>query len=356
MNSELVLHSKSRWSNQQGRKVIAVKAIQNQDEAVLMSLLEAYLRVKSLKKNAISPKTVLRYKQALKIFLEFVWHPNQNINILQVDEDALDQFMQWLSTPDPAKKTRSIKANLDRQYYSRSAIDLVVVSIKTFFKALEWTDAMTQNPTLDLRSPNIPREEHQPVLYSDQIQELKNLAPNHDPVLAARDAAILELGLSTMLRANEIVALDLQDVDLNNKMIKVLGKGSKTRFLPLTASPLLCLKTWLMVRSSLVTNDSTSALFLSASRRNKGSRIAYPGVYAVIRAAFVQLEMRQPGLKLGGMHTLRRSGATRFHRKNKDIAVLAGQLGHASFNTTQRYVKLDLSALRDALEAVEEDG
>ena len=355
MNSELVLHTKSRWSNQQGRKVLAVKAIQEKDEPTLMSLLEAYLRVKSRKKNAISPKTVVRYKHALKPFLDFVWQPGQNINILQVDDDALDQFMEWLSTPDPAKKDRSIKPNLARQYYSRSAIDLIVVAIKTFFKALEWVNAMMANPTLDLRSPNIPREEHQPVLHLAQIQELKDLAPNSDPILAARDAAILELGLSTMLRANEIVALDLQDVDLHNKTIKVMGKGSKTRFLPLTASPLLCLKKWLALRSSLVTNHSTSALFLSASRRNKGSRIAYPGVYAVIRAVFVQLEVQQPGLRLGGMHTLRRSGATRFHRKNKDIAVLAGQLGHASFNTTQRYVKLDLSVLRDALEAVEDE-
>lgn len=352
---EIALHSQSLWSNQQGRKVIAVKAIQQQDEQTLMSLLEAYLRVKSRKQNAISPKTVLRYKHALKPFLEFVWHSGQIVNILQVDDHTLDQFMAVISSPDPAKKDRSIKPNLARQYYSRSAIDLIVVAIKTFFKALEWVNAMSHNPTKDLRSPNIPREEHQPVLHSAQIHDLKNQIPNLDPVLAARDAAIIELGLSTMLRANEIVALDIQDLDLHNKVIKVMGKGSKTRYLPLTSSPLQCLKIWLNLRSSLVTNQSTSALFLSASRRNKGSRIAYPGVYAVIRAAFVQLEVQMPGLKLGGMHTLRRSGATRFHRKNKDIAVLAGQLGHASFNTTQRYVKLDLSVLRDALEAVEDE-
>jgi site-specific recombinase XerD len=53
------------------------------------------------------------------------------------------------------------------------------------------------------------------------------------------------------------------------------------------------------------------------------------------------------------MHTLRRSGATRFHARNRDLAVLAGQLGHASLTTTQRYVKLELSALRAALEKVE---
>ncbi len=181
MNLELVVHTRSRWSNQQGRKIIAVKAIQEKDELTLMSLLEAYLRVKSRKKNAISPKTVVRYKHALKPFLDFVWQPGQNFNILQIDEDALDQFMEWLSTSDPAKKDRSIKPNLVRQYYSRSAIDLIVVAIKTFFKALEWVNAMSTNPTLDLRSPNIPREEHQPVLYQDQIQELKELPPNSEP-------------------------------------------------------------------------------------------------------------------------------------------------------------------------------
>ena len=303
---------------------------------MLLSLLEEYLKVRSRKKKAISPTTVMRYKHALKPFFDYIWQPGQRSSILQADENTFDQFMAHISMPDPAKKNRNIKPNQDRQYYSRNSIDLIVVAVKTFFKALVWVNALSKNLTEDLHSPNIPREERQPVLQAEQLQSLKQLESHPDPVLAARDAAILELGLSTMLRANEIVALDIEDLDLQNRIITVLGKGGKTRVLPLTKTPLNGLNKWLEFRSSLMTEHSNSALFLSASRRNRGSRIAYRGVYEVIRTLFQQLEDGQPGLRLGGLHTLRRSGATRFHRQVRDIAVLAGQLGHASFNTTQR--------------------
>lgn len=108
------------------------------------------------------------------------------------------------------------------------------------------------------------------------------------------------------------------------------------------------------MRGELVTRRSASALFLSASHRNRGARIGYGGVYASLRTAFTHLEVGQDGMHLGGMHTLRRSGATRFHARNRDLLTLARLLGHASLTTTQRYVRLELSALREALEAVEE--
>ena len=141
MTSNLVLHPKSRWFNPHGRKAIAVRAIQNQDEVMLLSLLEEYLKVRSRKKKAISPTTVMRYKHALKPFFDYIWQPGQRSSILQADENTFDQFMAHISMPDPAKKNRNIKPNQDRQYYSRNSIDLIVVAVKTFFKALVWVNA-----------------------------------------------------------------------------------------------------------------------------------------------------------------------------------------------------------------------
>ena len=349
MNLELQLHEKSRWSSAGNRKVNAARAIQDRDEVALFGLLEAYLRARSKKRAAISPRTVLRYTHALKHFFDFTWQPGSTINLLQIDEPALEAFLERLSERDPAALIGT-----GRRVLSRSAIDLCVVATKALFRALVWTGVLTRDPTTDLRSPDVARSERQPVLASEQIDALKALEPHRDPVIAARDAAMLELGLSTMLRADEIVRLDVQDVDLIHGVVQVLGKGNKLRSLPLTRAPREAVECWLAVRGELVTRRSASALILSASRRNRGARIGYGGVYATLRTAFAHLELGQDGMHLGGMHTLRRSGATRFHARNRDLLTLARLLGHASLTTTQRYVRLELSTLREALEAVEE--
>jgi integrase/recombinase XerC len=343
MTHDLVLHQKSRFSSP-NRKLNAVKAIQDRDELALFALLEAYLRARSRKRAAISPKTVVRYQHALKTFFDFAWQPDRTLHLLQVQETDLEAFVETLTDRH---------AGTGKSALSRNTIDVTLIALKTLYKALVWSGATSRNPTDALPSLTLPKAERQPVLQPDQLRTLNTFETTTDPVLQRRNAAILELGLSTMLRANEIVALNLEDLDLQHGVIQVMGKGGKPRTLPLTSAPLEALRAWLEVRPQLISRRSSSALFLSASRRNRGQRIAYGGVYTVVRGVFATLEAGREGMKLGGMHTLRRSGATRFHARNRDIAVLAAQLGHASLTTTQRYIKLDLSALRNALEAVE---
>jgi integrase/recombinase XerC len=339
MTQSLVLHSKSRYSSP-NRKLNAVRAVHDRDEIGLFALLEAYLRARSRKRAAISPRTVQRYQHALKTFFDFAWQPGYTVHLLQLEESDLERFVETLTERADGKAQRS-----------RNTIELTLIAVKTLYKALIWAGATNRNPTETLPAIALPRAERQPVLHRAQIQTLQTLETSADPVIHARNAAMLELGLSTMLRADEIVRLNLEDVDLQHGVIQVLGKGGKPRTLPLTNTPLEAVRRWMALREVLVTRRSGAALFLSASRRNRGQRIAYGGVYTVVRAVFARLETEQGSL--GGMHTLRRSGATRFHARNRDLAVLAGQLGHASLTTTQRYVKLELSALRAALEKVE---
>ena len=351
----MVLHQKSRWTNPGSRRLNAVRATQNHDELTLADLLETYLRLKSRKQSAISPRTLVRYGHALKPLYDYLWQAERSVNLLQADAAILEAFVSQLAQPDANRSSRRQGNTPAQRNLSRNSIDLVVVATKALFKALKWAGAITQDPSAELRPPNLPRAEHQPVLQKSQLETLHAVTPHENPAIAARDAAMLELGLSTLLRPDEIVNLDLQDLDLGSGVVSVVGKGDKPRVLPLTQTPLSCLITWLEWRPRLEGSKGSSALFLSASSRNLGGRISYHGAYRAIRRAFEVLEAEQNGLRLAGMHTLRRSGATRFYRLNKDLALLAWQLGHVSLTTTRRYVKLDLSVLRAALETVESE-
>jgi integrase/recombinase XerC len=350
MAKDLVLHEQSRWRNPSSRKLNAARAAQQRDEVSLGSLLEAYLKLKSRKRASISARTLLRYKHALKPLFDYLWQPEHTTNLLQVDAVVLEGFVTHLSQPQVQRE----RHKSGQRVYSRNSIDLIIIATRALFKALLWSGAMTRDPTDELRSPNLPRVERQPVLPPERLTEFRALPLNTDPVIAARDGAIFELGLSAMLRSDEIVGLNLEDFDASSGVLKVQGKGGKLRYVPLSKTPLEALRGWLEVRSKLQGSRDSNALFLSASRRNPGGRMSYHGVYGVIRGAFRQLEAQYAGLKLGGLHTLRRSGATRFHRKHKDLVMLADQLGHASLETTRRYVKLDLNERRRALEAVDE--
>ena len=123
-----------------------------------------------------------------------------------------------------------------RRVLARSAIDLCVVATKAPF-AHSFGRVITRDPTADLRPPDAARSERQPVLAGEQIDALKALEPHRDPVIAARDVAILELGLSTMLRADEIVRSNMQDANLTHGVVQVLSKGKKVRSLQLNRAP-----------------------------------------------------------------------------------------------------------------------
>ena len=229
-----------------------------------------------------------------------------------------------------------------------------LVALKWLFRALVWCSAIKTDPSLDIKAPHIPSNPKRPVMRPVDLEKFKTLQPHPNPKIATRDAAILELGIAAMLRANEIVGLNVSDINLSTATLRVRhGKGNKKRDVPLTGEPFAKIRAWLEVRPSFVTNRQTEALFLSHSDRNRGGRIGYDGIYNMLRVRFAQME--KPGeAGFGGMHTLRRTGATKFHAANHDLALLQRVLGHENLQTTSIYVALDDAAVRRAMERTAE--
>ena len=158
-----------------------------------------------------------------------------------------------------------------------------------------------------------------------------------------------------MLRRAEIVGLNLEDVQLGQKRIRVRGKGGKVRLVPLSPTPVSSLRAWLTHRQAMVAVGE-QAVFVSAHRGHRGQRIGYSSLYWMLQGrlkAGAVLEDGEPVIVQGGLHMLRRSGATRHYAKNKDLLTLQLVLGHADISTTGIYPQLDDSRVRESLENVD---
>lgn len=210
-----------------------------------------------------------------------------------------------------------------------------------FYTYLMRDHGLADNPCIGLRAPKSPKTLPQ-ALSPDEATRMVDLPT--DTTAAIRDKAIFELFYSSGLRLAELVDLDLEPMraDIAAGEVRVTGKGSKTRIVPLGRFAIIALKAWLVMRDQLARADET-ALFVG----QRGSRIS-PRV--------VQLRMKQWGIKQGitsnvHPHLLRHSFATHVLQSSGDLRAVQEMLGHASISTTQVYTHLDFQYLSKIYDA-----
>ncbi len=210
-----------------------------------------------------------------------------------------------------------------------------------FFSYLIRDHGLADNPCAGLRAPKAAKTLPQ-ALSPDEAARMVDLPA--DTVEAIRDKAMFELFYSSGLRLAELVGLDLEPMraDIDSAEVRVTGKGSKTRIVPLGRFAIAALQAWLAVRDRLASPGET-ALFVG----QRGSRIS-PRV--------VQLRMKQWGVKQGisssvHPHLLRHSFATHVLQSSGDLRAVQEMLGHASISTTQVYTHLDFQYLSKIYDA-----
>jgi len=207
---------------------------------------------------------------------------------------------------------------------------------RSFFNYLARQDQISANPCLGLRPPK--GEKHLPnTLSVDQLAKL--LLPlavdAEEPVWMCRDLAMFELMYSSGLRRAELIALDLGQVDPGEGEVRVTGKGSKTRIVPVGKRALVALQAWLAVREEVAKN--TPALFVGV----RGARISATMLTHALKA----LAVRQGVSAHVHPHALRHSFASHVLQSSGDLRAVQEMLGHASLSTTQVYTHLDFQYL-----------
>jgi integrase/recombinase XerC len=228
---------------------------------------------------------------------------------------------------------RTFAAREHRDGLGPRSVQRRLSAVRGFFNYLIREKALRANPAVEIRAPKAAKRLPK-TLDVDQVASL--LARKPTDALSRRDLAMLELLYSSGLRLSELAGLDVADLDLADRTVRVLGKGSKTRVLPVGAKAVQALRAWLGDRRQLA-KDGTGALFVGRDGRRLGQRAIQRRIGRWAAASDLNVPVHP--------HLLRHSFATHLLESSRDLRGVQELLGHADISTTQVYTHLDFQHL-----------
>ena len=283
-----------------------------------MEQLREFLDYIRLNRNA-SAHTVAAYESDLSQFVAFAGDYTGKHGALQPKHLDLDTI-------------RGFVGALHRHKQSRATVARKVSAVRAFFRYLRREGLVEDDPAALVVAPK--REQKVPAHLSvDEMSQLLE-TPDGSTPLGRRDRAILELFYASGIRLSELVALDLEDVDLPGRMVRVMGKGRKERIVPFNQKAAGALRAWLKDRVSLTKGD---ALFVNA----RGGRLTGRSVQRLV-ARYVSSCSTRFGIS---PHALRHSFATHLLQAGADLRAIQELLGHVRLSTTQRYTHVNVAQL-----------
>jgi integrase/recombinase XerC len=268
----------------------------------------------------VSVNTIAAYRDDLESFIGFLCN-----NYLTQARDQLD-----LGRVDHLA-VRSYLAHLSRRKLSRATVARHLSALRTFFKYLVREGAVEANPARTVSTPK--REKHLPAVLQTSDVALLLEQPDTSTTLGIRDAAWLEVLYASGLRISELTGIEIDDLELRSRLVKVRGKGSKERIVPFGTKAEAALRAWLAVRGELVRDPDEQSVFVNY----RGKKITTRSV----RRLF-DTYLRKASIRAGiSPHTLRHSFATHLLNAGADLRGIQELLGHASLSTTQKYTHLN---------------
>ncbi|MHC2995369.1 MAG: tyrosine recombinase XerC [Candidatus Atribacteria bacterium] len=274
-----------------------------------------------------SNNTIISYKNDLTQFFNFVKNYKllKKTNIKYINHEIMRKYIVYLKENE----------------YSRRSISRKVSSARSFFKFIHKEGIINVNPTLNLITPKINKKLPY-FLYSQEVNKLIEAPPNKT-LFGIRDRAILEVLYGTGIRVGELINLNIRDIDFNEKIIRVFGKGSKERILPLGNPSIRAIQEYLennnlFNKNKFIKMNDKDALFLNRF----GGRLTARSIRRIITKY-----MKMAGLnKKLSPHVLRHSFATHLLGGGADLRSVQELLGHKSLSTTQIYTHITKERLK----------
>jgi integrase/recombinase XerC len=318
-------------------------------------------------------------KAALAEFLEHLrLNENASRHTVRAYDSDLSQFLAFLA--GRAGRTRALLTmddfdhlnireflgDLHRRGNTRSSAARKLAAIRTFSRYLRREGILEGDPAALVGTPK--REQRLPAHLGEAEMSTLLDMPDASQPLGRRDRAILELFYASGLRLSELVGLDLDDVNLNGRMVRVLGKGGKERIVPFNRSTETALRAWLRDRELFVAtepeprkahpNPPRTTRSDGPRTTRMGARAGKPPLFLNYRGGrlstrsvdrLVRKYVAACSTRFGiSPHALRHSFATHLLERGADLRAIQELLGHARLSTTQRYTHVNATQLMDA--------
>ena len=296
----------------------------------MQRLIQDFLTHIDLERN-LSPHTLRAYRGDLDRFLTFLARDYFAIPVADLRPDAVD----------PAT-VRAFLASMTREGLKRQSQGRALSAVKSLFRYACLQGQLPANPASGVRTPKtektLPRH-----LRPGEVERLIE-APQGDEPFDLRDRALLELLYATGLRVGELVSLDWQDIDLEARVLRVLGKGGKERMVPFGTQAAKALESWLPAWEELFAQrkvvpgaENQEPIFLNKTGGRLGDRSVRTLVDRYTAAAGLP-----PGVH---PHTLRHTFATHLLEEGADLRTIQELLGHSSLATTQKYTHVEIERM-----------
>ena len=263
-----------------------------------------------------SEHTVVNYAVDLSQFLEFL-EQQEVTDPGQLDSGHVRSFLRAVVGYGFARSSAARKLSAIRSWCAFMCRERIIV----------------QDPTIGLKGPRFPRRLPRAISYVE-VERLLAEGPAGDA--AVRDSAALELLYGCGLRVAELVALDLEDVDLAERWVRVAGKGNRERMVPMGRVAVRAVEAWLGEREGV---PGEGPLFPGS----RGGRITVRTIHRIVTGAAARV-----GLAGVTPHVLRHSFATHMLERGAGLRVLQELLGHESLVTTQKYLKVTADQLKQS--------
>jgi integrase/recombinase XerC len=269
-----------------------------------------------------SPETLRAYDSDLEQFRVVVAGSDEDARLDVEDVDAL--------------LVRSFVAHLNREELGRSSIARKLSAVRSFLTFVVRQGGLENNPAEGVRPPKVPKRLPRD-LTVDEVFALLEPIRGEDRA-SVRDRAILELLYATGVRVGELVSLDLEDLDLPGRVVRVVGKGRKERMVPVGDKAADAIRSWLRTALPLRERSrSPEALFLNL----RGGRLTARSVRRIL-----DRRLREAAIHARvSPHALRHSFATHLLGAGADLRAIQELLGHASLSTTQQYTHVSADRL-----------
>ncbi len=269
-------------------------------------------------------------------------------NTLAAYRNDLGQYVEYLESRPEITAWSDVRKGdmveyvlcLKEREYSSATVARKVASVKSFFHFLVAESVVTDDPTATLDAPRVKKRLPR-ALSREEVDRLLAMPLEGQAPKSLRDAALLEVLYATGMRVSELVALNLDDVNLASGTVRCFGKGAKERIIPMYERASEALRTYVQEgRISYLRNPEEKALFLNP----RGTRLTRQGLWLIIKDYVKRSGIRSEVTP----HTLRHSFATHLLDGGAGLREVQKLLGHSNVSTTQIYTHVSGERLRDA--------